>query len=375
MAVQFELVNQDGAARAGKLTTPRGEIKTPVFMPVGTQGMVKGVRPRELVEAGASIILCNTYHMMLRPGEETVAKLGGLHRFNGWDGPILTDSGGFQVYSLSGLRKLDNDGVTFRSHLDGSQYRLTPERSIEIQCRLGSDIMMSFDECPPYDATREDVARATSLSGRWAKRSKLAAAGGPGELFGIVQGGIYEDLRRESAEELVDIGFAGYAIGGLSVGEPKNEMMETVEATVPWLPGDKPRYLMGVGTPQDLLEAVERGIDMFDCVMPTRNARNGTLFTSQGKISVKQARYREEESPPDPNCDCPVCRKYSLAYLRHLYMSGEILASVYNSMHNLYFYLGLMQRARQAIIDGRYEKFKQETLAQIEAGEKERAAG
>jgi queuine tRNA-ribosyltransferase len=357
----FALLNKDSGslARRGRMTTARGVIETPVFMPVGTQATVKAMLPEALKDIGAQIILGNTYHLYLRPGHETVRQLGGLHRFMNWDRPILTDSGGFQVFSLGELRRITEEGVLFQSHLDGSRHLLSPELSVAIQQALGADIIMAFDECIPYPATRDYVLQSTQRSSRWALRCKQALWDTHKHaLFGIVQGGMYDDLRRQSSEELQDIGFDGYAVGGLSVGEEASLMYEAMESCLPVLPEDKPRYVMGVGTPENLVEGVSRGADMFDCVMPTRNARNGVLFTSFGKISIKQARYVEDERPIDPACACYVCRHYSRAYLRHLYQSGEILASVLNTHHNLYYYLDLMAQIRRAIETGTFNDFR-----------------
>jgi len=341
------------------MTTRRGVVETPVFMPVGTQGTVKAILPEELKTEGAQIILANTYHLFLRPGHERVKRLGGLHRFMHWEGPILTDSGGFQVFSLGQLRKISEQGVRFQSHLDGSHQVLTPEISIAVQEALGADIIMVFDECIPYPSTRTYVADSTALSMRWAERSKMARSAQDGSaLFGIVQGGMYPDLRRQSAEGLMDIGFDGYALGGLSVGEEAERMYEMMDVTLPLLPRDRPRYVMGVGTPENLIEGIARGVDMFDCVMPTRNARNGTLFTSFGKMTIKQARYADDDNPIDPDCTCYVCRNYSRAYLRHLYQSNEILASMLNTRHNLHYYLDLMAQARVAIEQERFSAFR-----------------
>ncbi|RME37917.1 MAG: tRNA guanosine(34) transglycosylase Tgt, partial [Deltaproteobacteria bacterium] len=317
----FELLAEDKgtAARRGRLHTRRGTVETPVFMPVGTQATVKGMLPETLAQIGAQILLGNTYHLYLRPGHELVKQLGGLHRFMNWSGPILTDSGGFQVFSLGELRKIDEDGVTFQSHIDGSRHRLTPESSIEIQQALGADIVMAFDECIPWPAERSYVAESTARSGRWARRCRQAHRRDGSALFGIVQGGMDMDLRRASAEELMAIGFDGYALGGLSVGEETEQMYDIMAQALPLLPADQPRYVMGVGTPENLIEGIARGADMFDCVMPTRNARNGVLFTSFGRISIKQARYRDDDGPVDPACTCYVCRHYSRAYLRHLF--------------------------------------------------------
>ena len=366
----FVLLNNDDTtlARRGQVVTRRGVVETPVFMPVGTLGTVKGMLPEALDEIGAQIILGNTYHLLLRPGHDLVQKLGGLHQFMHWDKPILTDSGGFQVFSLGALRKIDEQGVSFQSHIDGSKYVLTPESSIAIQESLGSDIIMVFDECIPHPSTREYTAASTTRSGRWAKRCKEARKNDDASLFGIVQGGMYPDLRTESAEELIDIGFDGYAIGGLSVGEEADLMYEMMDHTLPLLPNDSPRYVMGVGTPENLIEAIARGADMFDCVMPTRNARNGLLFTSFGKISIKQARYREDDTPIDPDCSCYVCRNYSRAYLRHLFQCNEILSSVLNTHHNLSYYLNLMAAARKAIENKAFGLFRKEFYRKREAG-------
>jgi queuine tRNA-ribosyltransferase len=370
--VKFELLNvcHDTQARRGTLHTRRGVVETPAFMPVGTQGTVKGMLPEQLKEIGAQIILGNTYHLYLRPGHDRLARLGGLHRFMNWDRPILTDSGGFQVFSLGALREIDEEGVRFQSHLDGSAHKLTPELSIAIQEALGADIMMVFDECIPHPATREYVAESTARSSRWAARCKEARTDQSAALFGIVQGGMERDLRQQSAEDLLKIGFDGYALGGLSVGESAEVMYQVMEWSLPLLPQDRPRYVMGVGTPENLVEAVARGADMFDCVMPTRNARNGVLFTSFGKISIKQARFIEDEMPLDPECSCYVCRNYSRAYLRHLYQSNEILASVLNTTHNLYYYLQLMENIRDAISVGNFKIFREEFYRKrISAGE------
>jgi len=358
---RFELLTQDSGsqARRGRMTTRRGVVETPVFMPVGTQGTVKAILPEDLKAEGAQIILANTYHLFLRPGHERIQRLGGLHSFMHWTGPILTDSGGFQVFSLGKLCKISEDGVRFQSHLDGSRQVLTPEVSIAVQEALGADIIMVFDECIPYPSSREYVADSTALSQRWALRSKNARSRRDGAaLFGIVQGGMYPDLRRQSAEALVEIGFDGYALGGLSVGEEAERMYEMMDIALPLLPQQCPRYVMGVGTPENLIEGIARGVDMFDCVMPTRNARNGTLFTSFGKISIKQARYADDNGPVDPACGCYVCRNYSRAYLRHLYQSNEILASMLNTRHNLHYYLDLMRQARLAIEQGRFGAFR-----------------
>ena len=358
----FDLLKEcsDTRARRGTINTRRGAIETPAFMPVGTQGTVKGMMPEQLKEIGSQIILGNTYHLYLRPGHERMARFGGLHKFMNWDRPILTDSGGFQVFSLGALRKIDEEGVRFQSHLDGSKHILTPELSIAIQEALGSDIMMVFDECIPHPSTREYIIDSTARSTRWAARCKAARTDESAALFGIVQGGMEEDLRQKSVEGLLEIGFDGYALGGLSVGEPAEVMYQVMDWSLPLLPKDHPRYVMGVGTPENLVEAVSRGADMFDCVMPTRNARNGVLFTSFGKVSIKQARFIEDEMPIDPECSCYVCRNYSRAYLRHLYQSNEILSSVLNTTHNLYYYLHLMKGMRDAISEGTFKTFRED---------------
>jgi queuine tRNA-ribosyltransferase len=363
MPCRFDLLHTDSSSRArrGRLTTRRGVIETPAFMPVGTRATVKAIDPEGLKEVGAQIILANTYHLLLRPGHELVRRLGGLHRFMHWDRPILTDSGGFQVFSLGDLRRIDESGVHFQSHIDGARLFLSPEVSIGIQEALSADVIMAFDECIPYPASRDYVAASTARSGRWALRSKQARnPDDDAALFGIVQGGMYEDLRRQSAAELMEIGFDGYALGGLSVGESAEVMYQVMEWALPLLPAAAPRYVMGVGTPENLVEAVSRGADMFDCVMPTRNARNGVLFTSTGKVSIKQARYAEDESPLDPACSCRVCRQYSRAYLRHLFMSGEILASMLNTHHNLHYYLNLMTQMRAALEAGTFADFRRD---------------
>jgi len=360
----FTLAHTDGAARRGVLRTAHGDIETPVFMPVGTQGAVKALTPQHLEEIGASIILGNTYHLMLRPGDELIARRGGLHKFIGWNKPILTDSGGYQVFSLAERRKIDENGVEFRSHLDGTSHLLTPERAVDIQANLGSDIVMVLDECPALPSTAEVIDRSLELTVRWAKRCRerhLAKMNGPDPLqFGIVQGGTFPELRRKSAELTVAIGFEGYAIGGLSVGESNETMYEVLAQTTPYLPVDQPRYLMGVGTPLDLVEAVARGVDMFDCVLPTRNARNGQLLTSEGPVNIKNAQYAEDDGPADPACGCYTCRNFSRAYLRHLYMAGEMTGGTLNTLHNLSFYLDSMRRIREAISFGRFEDFRQE---------------
>jgi queuine tRNA-ribosyltransferase len=358
----FAVEATDGAARVGRLVTPHGEIETPAFMPVGTAGAVKAVTFRDLREAGAQIVLANTYHLMLRPGDELVAERGGLHGFTGWDGPFLTDSGGYQVFSLAALRELTDEGVAFRSHLDGSPHLLTPERSIQIQMNLGADVIMTFDECPPWPAPREAVAEATDRTTRWARRSKDAHRRDDQWLFGIVQGGVHLDLREKSAREIVDLDFPGHGIGGLSVGEPKEDMFRVLDHLPAVLPAGKPRYLMGAGTPEDLVEAVARGVDLFDCVLPTRNARNGQLFTSEGKLSIRNAKYRADGRPPDARCACFTCRTATRAYLRHLHLAGEMTAATLLTIHNLAFYLDTLRRMRQSLRLGRFEAFRQEML-------------
>jgi len=355
---KFSLLKKDGDSRLGSMSTPHGKVDTPAFMPVGTQGTVKSMTPAELEKAGARIILSNTYHLFLRPGPDLIARFGGLHKFMNWSGPILTDSGGFQVYSLAAIRKIRDEGVTFRSHLDGSSHFLSPEIAVAVQVALGSDIMMCLDECPPYPAEFKEVERALVRTARWARRSKKCEINPGQALFGIVQGGIYPELRKLGAEEIAAIGFDGYALGGLSVGEPKGAMMETVEFSAPLLPADKPRYLMGVGTPEDILEAVSLGIDLFDCVIPTRSARHGLLFTNEGNVVIKNARFRDDDKPLDRFCDCYTCRNFSRAYLRHLFVAREILAIILNTIHNISFYMKLMERARLAIREGTYNEFR-----------------
>lgn len=399
MPIKFEILAEDKVthARAGLLHTPHGVIETPIFMPVGTGGTVKGMTQDELEALGVQILLGNTYHLYLRPGHELIREAGGLHRFMSWPHPILTDSGGFQVMSLKSLGRVTEDGVEFRSHLDGSSHFLSPERAVEIQLALGSDIMMCLDECVEYPASHEALERSVGLTTRWAKRAKEKVSGvrcqvsgkdgagfgssdasgmEPGgrlpdssdaphltpdtlpTLFGIVQGGTDKDLRRQSAEALLDLDFEGYAVGGLAVGEPKSEMYETLQLTAELLPRDRPRYLMGVGTPEDLLEGVARGIDMFDCVMPTRNARNACAFTSEGKVIIKNARYARDERALDPSCTCAVCRRYSRRYLRHLFVTGEMLGAILATHHNLHFYLDTMYRMRQSLLFGEFAEFR-----------------
>jgi len=368
-ALSFEVEARDGRARAGILKTPHGVVETPVFMPVGTAAAVKAVRHRDLDEIGAQIVLANTYHLMLRPGDELVRDLGGLHGFTGFSRPFLTDSGGYQVFSLTALRKLDERGVVFQSHLDGSAHELTPERSIQVQMNLGADVIMAFDECPPWPAPREVVAESTARTARWAERSRAAHTRADQWLFGIVQGGVHLDLRETSARETMALDFPGYAIGGVSVGEPKEDRLRVLDHLDPILPEEKPRYLMGVGTPEDLVEGVFRGVDMFDCVLPTRNARNGQLFTRQGRLSIRNARFRDDPRPPDPDCPGPTCRTTSGAYLRHLHQAGEMTAATLMTVHNLFVYLDIMRSMRQSIRLCRFEEFRREFLRALGATE------
>ncbi|MBV2130775.1 tRNA guanosine(34) transglycosylase Tgt [Arsukibacterium indicum] len=355
--MKFELDTTDGRARRGRLIFERGTVETPAFMPVGTYGTVKGMTPEELDATGAQICLGNTFHLMLRPGTEIIKKHGDLHDFMHWHKPILTDSGGFQVFSLGELRKITEEGVKFRSPLNGERIMLTPERSMEVQRDLGSDIVMIFDECTPYPATEQQAKKSMEMSLRWAKRSKDAHADNPAALFGIIQGGMYPNLRDVSLQGLEEIGFDGYAIGGLSVGEPKEDMINILNHTTGQMPSHKPRYLMGVGKPEDIVEAVRRGIDMFDCVMPTRNARNGHLFISTGVVKIRNAKHKEDISPLDPECDCYTCKNYSRSYLHHLDRCNEILGARLNTIHNLHHYQKLMQGLRDAIAAGTLEQF------------------
>ncbi|MGZ5435752.1 MAG: tRNA guanosine(34) transglycosylase Tgt [Pyrinomonadaceae bacterium] len=386
MPIRFEVQAREGEARAGIITTRRGKIETPVFMPVGTAGTVKGIRFEELEAAGldATIILGNTYHLWLRPGIEVIKACGGLHKFIGWERAMLTDSGGFQVWSLTDIRKVTEEGTEFRSHIDGALCFLSPEISMEVQTALGAEIAMAFDECPPGQIDHDAARRSMELTLRWAKRSKeafaelqagsLRTAGkmpalpGGQALFGIIQGASHLELRRESLERTVEIGFDGYAIGGLSVGEEKPVMLEIIEDIAPRLPGDQPRYLMGVGTPEDLVESVARGIDMFDCVLPTRNGRTGQAFTSRGKLNIKNARFAADKRPLDEACVCSVCRRHSRAFIRHLYLAGEMLASILLTHHNLAFFLDTMRHVRQAIRSGQFAKFQREFTEQLSSG-------
>lgn len=374
---RVEYTDKSTQARAGRIRTAHGEVETPVFMPVGTAGTVKAVTQEMLEQLDARVILGNTYHLFLRPGHETILQLGGLRKFISWPRAILTDSGGFQVFSLGDLRKIREEGVEFRSHLDGSKQFFSPEISMQVQHALGSDIVMCFDECTPFPATREQAQESLELTARWARRSRAefdrlkdtpqSTAVDPA-LFGINQGSVYEDLRRQSLERLVEIGFEGYAIGGLSVGEEKQRMYDITEFIAPQLPADKPRYLMGVGTPEDLIECVARGVDMFDCVMPTRNARNGQVFTSRGKMNIRNAKFARDERPLDEECECAVCRRYSRAYVRHLYNCGEILAATLCSYHNLAFYLDSMRRIRQSMALGEFARFRACYLDKLRGG-------
>ncbi|TCS43131.1 tRNA guanosine(34) transglycosylase Tgt [Reinekea marinisedimentorum] len=358
--MEFKLHNTDGKARRGTLSFPRGEVQTPAFMPVGTYGTVKGMTPKDVKEIGADIILGNTFHLMLRPGTEVISAHGDLHDFAQWDKPILTDSGGFQVFSLGKLRKITEDGVTFQSPVNGSKVHMTPESSMEVQRALGSDIVMIFDECTPYPATEAEAKNSMELSLRWAKRSKDAHGDSPSALFGIIQGGMYQNLREVSLKGLTDIDFDGYAIGGLSVGEPKDEMMQVLDYLPAMMPEDKPRYLMGVGKPEDLVEGVRRGVDMFDCVMPTRNARNGHLFVTDGVVKIRNAKHRHDTTTLDPECDCYTCKNFSKAYLYHLDKCGEMLGAQLNTIHNLRYYQRLMAELREAIEENRLEAYVDE---------------
>jgi queuine tRNA-ribosyltransferase len=376
MAFQFEILKKDvsSKARLGRMITGHGVVTTPAFFPVGTQGTVKSLTPEELMEVGVEGILGNTYHLYLKPGHETIGRLGGLHRFIHWERPILTDSGGYQIFSLAKLRKITEEGVSFQSHIDGAEHFLTPEKVMEIQRMLGSDIAMVLDECVPYPSSHEYVQASSKLTTQWAERCLNAKRDEDPALFGIVQGGMYRDIREESARDLTRLDFQGYAIGGLSVGEPKPIMQDVLEWTAPLLPERAPRYLMGVGTPEDILHAVMHGVDLFDCVLPTRNARNGMLFTSKGKISIKQAQYAEDSRPVDEACGCYACRYYSRAYLRHLYLANEILSSRLNTIHNIYYYMGWMKRIRTAIEEGRLNEFYKAQQAKMNDSENEGSA-
>ncbi len=358
--MQFELDGQTGRARRGRLKFPRGTVETPAFMPVGTYGTVKGLTPRDVEDIGAQIILGNTFHLMLRPGTDVVKAHGDLHDFMQWKGPILTDSGGFQVFSLGKLRKITEEGVTFKSPINGSKVFLDPETSMQVQRDLGSDIVMIFDECTPYPASIHEARDSMELSLRWARRSKVAHGDNPSALFGIVQGGMYDNLRSESLRGLTEIGFDGYAIGGLSVGEPKEDMLRILENLTPQMPKHKPRYLMGVGKPGDIVEAVRRGVDMFDCVMPTRNARNGHLFTSEGVVKLRNAKYRDDTGPLDSRCDCYTCKNFSRSYLHHLDKCNEMLGATLNTIHNLRYYQRIMADMRTALSENTFDEFLSE---------------
>lgn len=361
MKMKFDIIAQDNDARHGIIRTGRGDINTPAFMPVGTIATVKAMGPDELKNAGTEIILCNTYHLYLRPGHRIISKLGGLHGFVNWERPILTDSGGFQVYSLAKLRKIEKDGVRFQSHLDGSTHFMGPKEAMEIQKALNADIIMTFDECAPYPAEYDYALQSIERTTRWAHQCKEVYKDGQA-LFGIIQGSTYKDLRERSAEEIISIGFDGYAIGGVSVGEPKALMYEAVDVCTPLMPAGSPRYLMGIGDLHDVLHAVSRGIDLFDCVMPTRNARNGTLFTSHGRISIKRTEFKEDPTPPDPECDCYTCKNFSNAYLRHLFLSREILSMRLNTIHNIRFYMNFFTSLRKSIRDSEFDAFRKKWM-------------
>lgn len=365
----FAIRGECGRARVGILKTKHGEVKTPVFMPVGTHGVVKAIIHRELKEIGIEMILANAYHLYLKPGDELIRDLGGIHKFSGWDRPILTDSGGYQIFSLANLRTVTDEGVVFRSHIDGSTHFLSPERVIEIQENIGADIIMCLDECIPYPSSYEKTKRSTQLTTDWARRSKSVERKKESLLFGIVQGGFYEELRLKSAHDLIDIGFDGYALGGLSVGEPKSLMWRMVDVVMDVLPKEKPRYLMGLGFPEDIVEGVKRGIDMFDCVIPTRLARNGNLFTWSGRINIKNAKYKRDEGPIDESCECYTCKTHSRAYLRHLVVSHELTSFYLNTIHNLFFYSSLMRRIREEIEKGTFTSFYEEFMNNWKGGE------
>lgn len=370
MKFQLQKTDENSKARCGILETDHGTIQTPIFMPVGTNGTVKTLSPPELSDNGVQIILANTYHLYLRPGDQLLAEFGGLHRFMGWNGPILTDSGGFQVFSLTDLRKIDEEGVTFQSHLDGTKHRFTPEKAIEIQYNIGSDIMMVLDECTPYPCEYEYAKKSMHLTVQWAKQSirfwqENSNPQRPDQaLFGIVQGSVYEDLRKECVEKLIDLDFPGYAIGGLAVGEPKSERNQTTDLCTDILPSEKPRYLMGVGLPEDILDSIYLGVDMFDCVIPTRNARNGTVFTSKGKLIIKSAKCKTDNKPIDENCTCYTCENFSRAYIRHLFNSNEILGLRLATLHNVHFYMWLVSEARKKILDDKFVNWKDQLLEQ-----------
>ena len=365
----IEITKNDGAARLGTLLTEHGNIDTPVFMPVGTQGVVKAMTHKELRETGATMILANAYHLYLRPGDEMIRRMGGIHTFSGWDGALLTDSGGYQIFSLGVLREIKEDGVLFQSHIDGSRHFLTPEKMINVQENIGADIAMCLDECVSYPSSYEYTDESVELTSRWAKRCREAKSDGSQKLFGIIQGGFYKDLRLKSAHELLAMDFDGYAIGGLSVGEPKSLMWDMVDTVIDLLPQDKPRYMMGVGMPEDLLEGVRRGIDMFDCIIPTRLARNGTFFTWDGKMNLRNARFTEDARPIVENCSCYTCRTYSRSYLRHLLVSHELTSFYLNTIHNVFFYMEFMKKIRDAVRAGSFEGFYNDFNARYEGGE------
>jgi len=365
----IQILKEEGRARLGIIGTQHGEIDTPVFMPVGTQGIVKATSPKDLKEMGIKVILANAYHLYLRPGDALIREMGGIHKFVGWDGAVLTDSGGYQIFSLGVLREIKEDGVLFQSHIDGSRHFLTPEKVIEVQENIGADIIMSFDECVPYPSSYEYTRNSVELTSRWARRCKDAKKPDGAMLFGIVQGGFYQDLRLKSASELIDMNFNGYALGGLSVGEPKSIMWEMVDAVVDLLPQGKPKYLMGVGFPEDIVEGVYRGIDMFDCVIPTRHARNGSLFTREGRINIKHAKYVKDESPIDETCTCYTCKTFSRAYLRHLFVSHELSSYFLNTIHNIFFYNSLLETIRQALQEGSFKNFYEQFKTHWKGGE------
>lgn len=365
----IHILKEEGRARLGIVRTQHGDIDTPVFMPVGTQGIVKATSPRDLKEMGVRIILANAYHLYLRPGDALIQEMGGIHRFAGWNGAVLTDSGGYQIFSLGVLREIREDGVLFQSHIDGSRHFLTPEKVIRIQENIGADIIMCLDECIPYPSSYEYTKSSVGLTSRWARRCKEAKKPDDSMLFGIVQGGFYKDLRLKSAQELIDMDFNGYALGGLSVGEPKSIMWEMIDTVVDVLPPNKPKYLMGVGFPEDIVEGVYRGIDMFDCVIPTRHARNGSLFTREGRINIKHARYTNDESPIDERCTCYTCRTFSRAYLRHLFVSHELSSYFLNTVHNIFYYNNLLKTIREALQTGSFEVFYEQFKTQWKGGE------
>ncbi len=367
---EFKLIKKSGKARRAKFMTHHGSFETPTFMAVGTKATVKAMTPEELKSCGTQVVLGNTYHLHLRPGEKLIKKLGGLHKFMNWYGPILTDSGGFQVFSLSGLRKMSEEGVEFNSHLDGAKHFISPEKSMEIQMDLGSDIVMAFDECLQYPATDEQIKKSMDLTHRWLVRSAQAMTRPESLLFGIVQGGLSLQHRKYSLDQVTSVELPGYALGGFSVGEPIHLMHELLPDIAPLMPENKPRYLMGVGTPLDLIISIDAGIDMFDCVLPTRVARNGTLYTWQGKVSIKRQEYKEDAGPLDPECDCYACKNYSRAYLRHLFLSGEILSSRLNTIHNLHFYMTVMRKAREALEEGRWEQYRDDCLTRFVRSDK-----